>query len=86
MLKESDPVSSVDLIVVQTRMDKLKVFKIKRNSSFLLHRNEMLSLSRVTYLTLITCHVVRPGAPAEAEQSVARAGTYQRVGVQTASQ
>lgn len=34
MLKESDPVSSVELIIVHTRMDKLKVFKIKRTLLF----------------------------------------------------
>lgn len=34
VLKESDPVSSEELSVVQTRMDKLKVFKLKKKELF----------------------------------------------------
>lgn len=47
---------------------------------------EMRNAMSTYYLSLISRPVVRPGAPAEAEQSVSRAGTYQWVSLQTAGQ
>lgn len=79
MLKQSDPVGSSEVAVIQKKMEKLRV---REWYSVVFELDNIVCLKT----NLNTCNHIKPGPSAEIEQPVSRPRTDKRAGLQAASQ